>query len=89
LTKKKLFEGRATTQTKNAKFVSFQKMVDKKKLFETKCKVCVFSKNAKHFLFQKAFFCQPFFEKIQGLGFPELFQRKTYLFFVFVRKLVS
>jgi len=31
--KKKLFEGRATTQTKNAKFVSFQKMVDKKKAF--------------------------------------------------------
>jgi len=34
--KKNLFEGRATTQTKNAKFVSFQKMVDKKNLFETK-----------------------------------------------------
>jgi len=31
-----------------------QKMVDKKNLF----------------LFQKGFFCQPFFEKIQGLGFP-------------------
>jgi len=45
-----------------------QKMVDKKKLF----------------LFQKAFFCQPFFEKIQGLGFPNkngifvlVFRRKT------------
>jgi hypothetical protein len=31
-----------------------QKMVDKKNLF----------------LFQKGFFCQPFFEKIQTLGFP-------------------
>jgi len=25
---------------------------------------------------QKGFFCQPFFEKIQGLGFPELFLTK-------------
>jgi len=42
-------------------------------------KVCIFSKNAnltknaKHFLFQKGFFCQPFFEKTQTLHF--LFQK--------------
>ena len=30
---KMVFEGRATTQTKNAKFVSFQKMLYKKNLF--------------------------------------------------------
>jgi len=58
-------------ETKNANLVSFQKMLDKKKLFETKN--ANLTKNAKHFLFQKAFFCQAFFEKIQGFGFPELF----------------
>jgi len=46
---KMVFEGRATTQTKNAK-------VTKKKTI---------------FCFKKVFFCQPFFEKIQGLGFPK------------------
>jgi len=73
--KKNLFE------TKNAKFVSFQKMVDKKNLFETKNASHFLS--GLHFLFQKGFFCQPFFEKIQGLGFPELFQRKTAPFLCF------
>ncbi len=58
-------------ETKNAKFVSFQKMVDKKNLFETKNASHFLS--GLHFLFQKGFFCQPFFEKIQGFGFPELF----------------
>ena len=55
----------------NLNLVSFQKMVDKKKLFETKN--ANLTKNAKHFLFQKAFFCQPFFEKTQTLHF--LFQK--------------
>ncbi len=31
------------------------------------------TKNAKFVSFQKGFFCQPFFEKIQTFGFPELF----------------
>ena len=43
-------------------------MLDKKKLFETKN--ANLTKNAKHFLFQKAFFCKAFIEKIQGFGFP-------------------
>jgi hypothetical protein len=46
-------------------------MVDKKNLFETKN--ANLTKNAKHFLFQKGFFCQPFFEKTQTLHF--LFQK--------------
>jgi hypothetical protein len=55
----------------NLNLVSFQKMVDKKNLFETKN--ANLTKNAKHFLFQKGFFCQPFFEKTQTLHF--LFQK--------------
>jgi len=49
-----VFEGRATTQT----LYLFKKWLTKKSFF------CL------HFLFQKAFFGQPFIEKIQGFGFP-------------------
>jgi len=64
LTKKKLFEGRATTQTKNAKFVSFQKMVDKKKLFETKnAKFVSFQKMRSIFCFKKLFFVNHFLKR--------------------------
>ena len=42
-------------------------MVDKKNLFETKN--ANLTKNAKHFLFQKGFFCKAFFEKTQTLHF--------------------
>jgi len=45
-------------------------MLYKKNLFETKN--ANLTKNAKHFLFQKGFFCKAFFEKTQTLHF--LFQ---------------
>ena len=66
--KKNLFEGRATTQTKNAKFVSFQKMVDKKKPFF----VCIFCFKIVFFFEKILFVCvvalpsNTIFEKIQS-----------------------
>ncbi len=45
----------------------FKKCFTKKNLFETKN--ANLTKNAKHFLFQKGFFCKAFFEKTQTLHF--------------------